>query len=126
MYRFAHLISIYFESVSGHTLSFRNPTGYSAGGRILLDCRYVKRFLIREIQALKRKLVLLEDELQRSESKCAVTTADLNDASVRADEITKAIKSLETKNMIDEESECCRHRRFPALFFFCLNGFGKG
>ncbi len=56
-----------------------------------------------EIQALNRKLVLLEDELKRSENKCAITTADLNEASVRADEINKAIKSLETKNMIDEE-----------------------
>ena len=58
-----------------------------------------------EIAALKRKLVLLEDELERSESKCAVTTAELNDASNRADEISRAIKTLENKNMIDEESE---------------------
>merc|ERR1712027_178122 len=56
-----------------------------------------------EIQALKRKLVLLEDELQRSESKLATTTADLSEASTRADDINKAIKVLETKNMIDEE-----------------------
>merc|ERR1711997_1064093 len=47
-----------------------------------------------ETQALNRKLVLLEDELQRSESKLATT---------RADDIHKAIKVLETKNMIDEE-----------------------
>ncbi len=56
-----------------------------------------------EIQALKRKLVLTEDELERSEAKCATVTADLNSASNRADEISKAIKILETKNMIDEE-----------------------
>merc|ERR1711997_1406397 len=55
-----------------------------------------------ETQALNRKLVLLEDELQRSESKLA-TTADLSEASTRADDINKAIKVLETKNMIDEE-----------------------
>lgn len=58
-----------------------------------------------EIQALKRKLVLLEDELERSESKCSTTTAQLNEASNRADEISRAIKTLENKNMIDEESE---------------------
>ena len=56
-----------------------------------------------ETQALNRKLVLLEDELQRSESKLATTTADLSEASTRADDINKAIKVLETKNMIDEE-----------------------
>merc|ERR1711936_107089 len=56
-----------------------------------------------ETQALNRKLVLLEDELQRSESKLATTTADLSKASTRADDINKAIKVLETKNMIDEE-----------------------
>merc|ERR1712002_768642 len=38
-----------------------------------------------EIQALKRKIALLEDELERSDS------------------INKAIKVLETKNMIDEQ-----------------------
>ena len=37
-----------------------------------------------EIQALKRKLLLLEDELERSESKCATTTATLNEASNRS------------------------------------------
>ena len=60
-----------------------------------------------ETQALNRKLVLLEDELQRSESKLATTTADLSEASTRADDINKAIKVLETKNMIDEERKSC-------------------
>ena len=64
-----------------------------------------------ETQALNRKLVLLEDELQRSESKLATTTADLSEASTRADDINKAIKVLETKNMIDEERKC-DHFRF--------------
>lgn len=54
---------------------------------------------------MKRKLVLLEDELERSETKCGTVTADLNVASNRADEITRAIKTLENKNMIDEERE---------------------
>jgi hypothetical protein len=36
-----------------------------------------------EIQALNRKLVLEQDELERSESKLAATTAELNEASVR-------------------------------------------
>ena len=48
----------------------------------------------------------MEDELQRSESKLATTTADLSEASTRADDINKAIKVLETKNMIDEERKC--------------------
>jgi len=52
---------------------------------------------------LKRKLVLLEDELSRSETKCATVTAELNEASTRADDINRAIKTLENKNMIDEE-----------------------
>ena len=36
-----------------------------------------------EIQALNRKLFLEQDELERSESKLAATTAELNEASVR-------------------------------------------
>lgn len=47
-------------------------------------------------------MVLTEDELERSETKSAKVTAELNSASDRADKITKAIKTLETKNMIDE------------------------
>ena len=62
-----------------------------------------------ETQALNRKLVLLEDELQRSESKLATSTADLSEASTRADDINKAIKILETKNMIDEERKNLPH-----------------
>ena len=58
-----------------------------------------------EIQALQRKLVLLQDEHQRSENKLAQTTTDLNEASTLTDEINRAIKTLETKNMIDEESK---------------------
>ena len=56
-----------------------------------------------EIQALNRKLVLEQDELERSESKLASVTSELNAASNRADEINRAIKILESKNMIDEE-----------------------
>ena len=58
-----------------------------------------------ETQALQRKLVLLQDEHQRSENKLAQTTTDLNEASTKTDEINRAIKTLETKNMIDEESK---------------------
>merc|ERR1711915_855949 len=47
-----------------------------------------------EIQALK---------LERSESKGTITTKDLSEASALADSINKAIKVLETKNMIDEQ-----------------------
>ena len=56
-----------------------------------------------QILLFYRKLTLLQDELQRSESKLSTTTTDLNDASNRTDEINRAIKTLETKNMIDEE-----------------------
>jgi hypothetical protein len=43
--------------------------------------------------------------LQRSESKFATVSTELNAASNRADEINRAIKILETKNMIDEASK---------------------
>ena len=56
-----------------------------------------------EIQALKRKMVLTEDELERSETKGTAVTKDLNEASERDTRINKAIKTLEHKNMIDEE-----------------------
>merc|ERR1719225_861589 len=56
-----------------------------------------------EIQALKRKIALLEDELERSDSKGNTTSKELSDASALADSINKAIKVLETKNMIDEQ-----------------------
>ena len=73
-----------------------------------------------EIQALKRKISLLEDELERfcllqqcwlkiipfcrSESKGTITTKELSEASALKDSIDKALKTLETKNMIDEQS----------------------
>jgi len=56
-----------------------------------------------EIQALKRKISLLEDELERSESKGTITTKELSEASALKDSIDKALKTLETKNMIDEQ-----------------------
>jgi hypothetical protein len=56
-------------------------------------------------QALQRKLFLLQDEHQRSESKLSITTTELNSASNLTDDINRAIKGLETKNMIDEESK---------------------
>ena len=43
-----------------------------------------------------------KDELQRSESKLADTSNELSTASTRADDINRAIKILENKNMIDE------------------------
>merc|ERR1712150_305828 len=53
--------------------------------------------------ALKRKIALLEDELERSDSKGNTTSKELSEASALADSINKAIKVLETKNMIDEQ-----------------------
>ena len=47
----------------------------------------------------------MQDEHQRSETKLTQTTNDLNEASNKTDEINRAIKTLETKNMIDEESK---------------------
>ena len=66
-----------------------------------------------EIQALKRKISLLEDELERSESKGTITTKDLSEASALADSINKAIKVLETKNMIDEQSKIGNYKNIP-------------
>merc|ERR1712203_884223 len=48
---------------------------------------------------------LLEDELERSDSKGTITSKELSEASALADSINKAIKVLETKNMIDEQRE---------------------
>lgn len=58
-----------------------------------------------ETQALQRKLVLTQDELKRSESKLSTTSKDLEEASDRTNAIAKAIKILESKNMIDEGSK---------------------
>merc|ERR1719259_2948 len=58
-----------------------------------------------EIQALKRKIVLLEEELERSEAKGTSTSKELSEASALSDSILKAIKVLETKNKIDEERD---------------------
>merc|ERR1712061_71130 len=56
-----------------------------------------------ETQALTRKMVLEEAEFERTESTLVTVTAELTEKSNLADEINKAIKVLETKNMIDEE-----------------------
>ena len=53
----------------------------------------------------------MQDEHQRSETKLTQTTNDLNEASNKTDEINRAIKTLETKNMIDEESKFNRSSR---------------
>ena len=58
-----------------------------------------------ESQALNRKLALEEDEFERTESKLVIVTANLTEKSNLADSLNKAIKILETKNMIDEESK---------------------
>ena len=41
----------------------------------------------------------------RSESKGTITTKELSEASALKDSIDKALKTLETKNMIDEQSK---------------------
>merc|ERR1719323_1792095 len=60
-----------------------------------------------EIQALKRKIALLEDELERSDSKGNITSKELSEASALADSINKAIKVLETKQMVEESDIKC-------------------
>merc|ERR1712045_412669 len=56
-----------------------------------------------EAAALTRKMVLEEAEFERTESTLVTVTAELTEKSNLADQINKAIKVLETKNMIDEE-----------------------
>merc|ERR1719414_1821401 len=48
-------------------------------------------------------MVLEEAEFERTESTLVTVTAELTEKSNLADDINKAIKVLETKNMIDEE-----------------------
>ena len=76
-----------------------------------------------ESQALNRKLVLEEDELLRTETKLAEVTSDLTEKSNLADQINKAIKILETKNMIDEESKYRQQQYLivAELYFRYLN-----
>ena len=50
-------------------------------------------------------MVLEEAEFERTESTLVTVTAELTEKSNLADQINKAIKVLETKNMIDEESK---------------------
>ena len=70
-----------------------------------------------ESQALNRKLILEEDEFQRIESTLVTVTADLTEKSKLADEINRAIKILETKNMIDEER---KHITLLLLFMILI------
>ena len=68
-----------------------------------------------ESQALSRKLVLEEAEFERTESTLVTITAELTEKSNLADTINKAIKVLETKNMIDEESK--QKNSYPSFLF---------
>ena len=66
-----------------------------------------------EAAALTRKMVLEEAEFERTESTLVTVTAELTEKSNLADQINKAIKVLETKNMIDEES---KFEKFSSIF----------
>ena len=57
---------------------------------------------------------LLRNTTFRSDSKGNTTSKELSEASALADSINKAIKVLETKNMIDEQSE----KKFFKCFHF--------
>ena len=72
-----------------------------------------------ESQALSRKLVLEEAEFERTESTLVTITAELTEKSNLADTINKAIKVLETKNMIDEESK--QIISYPSFLFRTSN-----
>ena len=72
-----------------------------------------------ESQALSRKLVLEEAEFERTESTLVTITAELTEKSNLADTINKAIKVLETKNMIDEESK--QKNSYPSSLFRTSN-----
>ena len=72
-----------------------------------------------ESQALSRKLVLEEAEFERTESTLVTITAELTEKSNLADTINKAIKVLETKNMIDEESK--QKNSYPSFLFRTSN-----
>ena len=50
-------------------------------------------------------LLTMFDLSRRSDSKGTITSKELSEASALADSINKAIKVLETKNMIDEQSK---------------------
>ena len=60
---------------------------------------------------------LLRNTTFRSDSKGNTTSKELSEASALADSINKAIKVLETKNMIDEQSE----KYFLNFFTLILN-----
>ena len=49
--------------------------------------------------------ITMFDLSRRSDSKGTITSKELSEASALADSINKAIKVLETKNMIDEQSK---------------------
>ena len=53
----------------------------------------------------------------RSDSKGNTTSKELSEASALADSINKAIKVLETKNMIDEQSKKMFLKCFHSYFF---------
>ena len=57
------------------------------------------------MQAASDFLVTMFDLSRRSDSKGTITSKELSEASALADSINKAIKVLETKNMIDEQSK---------------------
>ena len=68
--------------------------------------------------------LLMFDLSRRSDSKGTITSKELSEASALADSINKAIKVLETKNMIDEQSkwgdckqnnllDCCQELKYP-------------
>ena len=75
------------------------------------------------MQAASDFLITMFDLSRRSDSKGTITSKELSEASALADSINKAIKVLETKNMIDEQSkwgdckqnnllDCCQELKY--------------
>ena len=68
------------------------------------------------MQAVSDFLITIFDLSRRSDSKGTITSKELSEASALADSINKAIKVLETKNMIDEQSKWADWQHFKLKF----------
>ena len=75
------------------------------------------------MQAASDFLITMFDLSRRSDSKGTITSKELSEASALADSINKAIKVLETKNMIDEQSKWADWQHFKLKWGRGVNNF---
>ena len=68
-------------------------------------------------------LLTMFDLSRRSDSKGTITSKELSEASALADSINKAIKVLETKNMIDEQSKWADWQNYKLKWGWGVNNF---